>query len=434
MAALQNDPEAQKPWLRSTTPNQSLWQTKVNQLLLDEMLRKVGNTLPIEDPASICSIATLNALADDIATARSKEDIDSKLHDFEQAKVTLNQLLTALKGSIRSIRSSWTRTTLDQKKERARLEKLEKAKQDKLAKEKEDLYKQWKTDEAKSALFELDVSAISQPLIQDPSKLQEKGSLPHDLPWAFASVPTLTNVLTEESTFRTTMGRFAEQFASSATCRKAGFCRTLLTKPLGAESAQECYQRAFPSFHTDIEAPLPPMAKNFLESFHFWGFSAELMHFAREELDVSWLRFVAGGAVQILATRVEDIAQYIAQPGQVLVPMEEVNHFLSSATASVLENYVKAGNTLYNGIVGLGGVWFMPAGFAVAYKPVKKQRAHGFAKPLAFTTCQNRSLQFITAAQPPSASPRLVDCIMQALLVRTGAQANMENAEKVKCL
>ena len=128
MAALQNDPEAQKPWLRSTTPNQSLWQTKVNQLLLDEMLRKVGNTLPIEDPASICSIATLNALADDIATARSKEDIDSKLHDFEQAKVTLNQLLTALKGSIRSIRSSWNRTTLDQKKERARLERVDKGK------------------------------------------------------------------------------------------------------------------------------------------------------------------------------------------------------------------------------------------------------------------------------------------------------------------
>ena len=139
---------------------------------------RFGNTLPIEDPASICSIATLNALADDIATARSKEDIDSKLHDFEQAKVTLNQLLTALKGSIRSIRSSWTRTTLDQKKERARLEKLEKAKQDKLAKEKEDLYKQWKTDEAKSALFELDVSAISQPLIQDPKQTAGEGLPP----------------------------------------------------------------------------------------------------------------------------------------------------------------------------------------------------------------------------------------------------------------
>ena len=45
-----------------------------------------------------------------------------------------------------------------------------------MAKEEEDLYKQWKNDEAKSALFELDVSAISQPLIQDPNKLQEKGS------------------------------------------------------------------------------------------------------------------------------------------------------------------------------------------------------------------------------------------------------------------
>ena len=86
MAALQNDPEAQKPWLRSTTPNQSLWQAKVNQLLLDDMLRKVGNTLPIEDPASICSIATLNALADDIATARSKEDLTANSTTLRRPK------------------------------------------------------------------------------------------------------------------------------------------------------------------------------------------------------------------------------------------------------------------------------------------------------------------------------------------------------------
>ena len=150
-----------KPWLRETTPDYAMWTAQVHQLLVTELVRKLGSALPVEDSETMPSIKKLFLNAETLSDAQNKDDIDHIMTRYEVDKGTLQQLLTALKTSIKSLKTSITRSLADEKKEKAKQDKVAKERQKRLAKDIDELHRTWKEQAANSELFKLDLPAQS---------------------------------------------------------------------------------------------------------------------------------------------------------------------------------------------------------------------------------------------------------------------------------